>query len=135
MRNEQARVTTAPPPTPGSWIFPPRFLLFLAILPVASFALTAIFGHWGQAILGGFDLAALAFIASLWSLMRDHTPEQMRNHASANDTGRLGMLVITSLVMVVIVTAVAVELPDARHETGWAKVAALALVLVSLVIA
>ena len=117
------------------WLFPPRFMLFLAVLPLATLLLHHFVGRWGQSVLGGFDVAALVFLASLWSLGRDHTPEQMRDHAQANDTGRLGMLILTSLVMLVIVTAVAIELPQARHETGLIKAGLLALVLTSLVIA
>jgi uncharacterized membrane protein len=44
-------------------------------------------------------------------------------------------LLITSLVMVVVVTAVTVELPNARQEKGTAHAFALGLVLLSLVIA
>jgi hypothetical protein len=37
--------------------------------------------RWGQAVLGGFDLGALVFIASLWPLSRDNSHAQMRLHA------------------------------------------------------
>ncbi len=120
---------------PRVWPFPPRFLLFLTALPIAIAALAPLVSRWGQAVLGGFDLAALAFIISLWPLTRDHTPAQMRAKARANDTGRLTVLTITSLVVVVILTAVTIELPDARRETGINHITALALVLLSLVIA
>ena len=117
------------------WPFPPRFVLFLVALPIAIAALAPLVARWGQAVLSGFDVAALLFIVSLWPLTRDHSAAQMRAKARANDTGRVGMLIITSLVMIVIVTAVTVELPDARHETGMTHTLALALVLVSLVAA
>ena len=110
-------------------------MLFLAVLPVATLTFGTLTSRWGQAVLAGFDIAALVFIASLWSLRRDHTPQQMRDHAKTNDTGRAGMLMLTSLVMVVIVTAVAVDLPAARAQTGMMKAASLGLVLISLVIA
>jgi uncharacterized membrane protein len=121
--------------TRSRWPFPPRFVLFLVAMAIAIAALMPLVSRWGQAVLGGFDLAALAFILSLWPLTLDHTPAQMRAKAKTNDTGRLGMLVITSLVLIVILTAVTVELPGARHETGLAHSMALALVLLSLVIA
>jgi len=117
------------------WPFPPRFVLFLVALPLAIAALAPLVARWGQAVLGGFYLAALVFIVSLWPLTRDHTITEMRAHARANDTGRVGMLIITSLMVIVILTAVTVELPDARHETGITHAIALALVLVSLVMA
>ncbi|MDP9057193.1 MAG: DUF1345 domain-containing protein [Pseudomonadota bacterium] len=117
------------------WPFPPRFVLFLVALPLAVAALAPLAARWGQAVLGGFDVAALVFIVSLWPLTRDHAVAQMRARARANDTGRVGMLIITSLMVIVILTAVTVELPGARHETGVPHTIALALVLVSLVIA
>lgn len=122
-------------PPRSRWPIPARFVLFLAALPIAIAALAPLVSRWGQAVLGGFDLAAVLFIVSLWPLTRDHTVAQMRAKARANDAGRVAMLIITSLVMIVILTAVTVELPDARHETGVAHVTALALVLLSLVIA
>lgn len=130
-----SRAGNPAPKSRSRWPFPPRFVLFLVALPIAIAALSPLVSRWGQAVLGGFDLAALTFIVSLWPLTRDHTPTQMRDNARANDTGRVGMLIITSLVIIVILTAVTVELPDARHETGVAHVTALALVLLSLVIA
>jgi len=117
------------------WPFPPRFVLFLVALPLAIAALAPLVARWGQAVLGGFDLAALVFFVSLWPLTRDHAVVEMREKARANDTGRVGMLIITSLMVIVILTAVTVELPGARHETGVTHTMALALVLVSLVIA
>ena len=114
---------------------PPRFLLFLLAFPIAVAVLALLAARWGQAVLGGFDLAVLVFIVSLWPLTRDHSPAQMRAHARGNDSGRGTVLVVTSLVMTVILTAVTVELPDARHETGINHVIALALVLFSLVVA
>ncbi len=122
-------------PASGPWPVPARFVLFLVALPVAFAALAPLVSRWGQAVLGGFDLAAVLFIVSLWPLTRDHSPAEMRAKARANDAGRTAMLLITSLVIIVILTAVTVELPDARHETGVKHVTALATVLLSLVIA
>jgi uncharacterized membrane protein len=121
--------------TGAGWIFPPRFVMFLAVALVAFPALVAIPLRWSQAVLGAFDFAALLFTVSLWSLTRDDTPAQMRVDARANDSNRFGVLVITSLVMLVIITAVAVELPESRKLAGTAHIAALLLVLSSLVIA
>jgi uncharacterized membrane protein len=126
---------TARAPASRKWFFPPRFMLFLAVLPIAFVALLALAPRWSQAMLGGFDIAALLFILSLIGLLRDHTPETMMAHAQANDTRRLAVLVITSMVMVVIVTAVTVELPDARKDQGLMHVVSLVLVLISLLLA
>lgn len=117
------------------WIMPPRFLLFLGLLALAATATWPLVVHRGQALLAGFDVAAIAFILSLIPLSHDHTPAQMRAHAKTNDAGRIGVLVITGLLMLVIVTGVAIELPDARHDTGPAHIWGMVLVLGSLVVA
>ena len=123
------------PARQSRWILPPCFMLFLALLVLATAFAWPFVVHRGQALLAGFDVAALAFIASLIPLARDHTPAQMRAHAKANDAGRIGVLVITSLLMLVIVTGVAIELPDARHDSGPAHIGGMVLVLGSLVVA
>ncbi len=117
------------------WPLPPRFMLLLGLIPLVALGLAGFTERWSQAVLAGFDVGALVFTGSLWSLTRLHSPDKMRNHARANDTGRLGMLVLSSLIMLVIVTAVIVELPHARHDSGPAHMWALLLVLASLVIA
>ncbi|MDE2405619.1 MAG: DUF1345 domain-containing protein [Sphingomonadales bacterium] len=122
-------------PKSNGWFLPPRFLLFLVAFGVAGGLLFALDARWSQAVIGAFDFAALLFIASLWGLTRDDTPAKMHADAVANDSNRFGVLVITSLVMLVIVTAVAVELPEARALRGRPHVASLLLVLTSLVIA
>ena len=125
----------AGPPSARKWFFPPRFMLFLVAYPVATLGLIAVAPRWSQAMLGGFDIAALLFIGSLFGLLRDHTPETMTAHAQVNDTRRPAVLAITSLVMVVIVTAVTIELPDARKEQGLMHIVSLVVVLLSLLIA
>ncbi len=117
------------------WILPPRFLAFLAVFAGLTPLLALLGLRWGQAVLCGFDAAALVFIASLWPLSRDHTADVMRRHAIENDANRLGVLVITGLLMLVIVTALLVDLPYARAAQGMAKGIALGLVLGSLVLA
>lgn len=121
--------------TGAGWAFPPRFVLFLAVALATGALLLELSLRWSQAVLGAFDVAALLFAGSMWGLTRDDTPAQMRVDAQANDSNRFGVLVITTLVMLVIVTAVAVELPEARKLSGTAHIAALLLVLSSLVIA
>lgn len=128
--------TPAPRTRRQRWILPPRFLAFLAAFAGLAPLLAVAGGwRWGQAVLGGFDGAALVFIASLWPLSRDKTAAQMRRHAIENDANRLGVLVITSLLMLVIVTALFIDLPYARTAQGAAKGAALILILGSLVLA
>jgi uncharacterized membrane protein len=110
-------------------------MLFLASFLLAGAALLPLAQRWSQALLGGFDVGVLVFSLSLWPLTRDHTPGEMRRHARDNDARRLGVLVITSLLMAVMVTGVAIELPDARRESGAGHMLSMLLVLASLVVA
>lgn len=110
-------------------------MLFLACFALAGAALLLLAQRWSQAMLGGFDIAALVLVISLWPLTRDRTPGQIRRHAQDNDARRLGVLIITTLLMAVIVTGVAIELPDARRESGAGHMLSMLLVLTTLVIA
>jgi uncharacterized membrane protein len=117
------------------WLLPARFSLFLGLFALGGGVLAFEGLRWGQAVLGGFDLGALVFIASLWPLSRDSTHAQMRLHARQNDANRFAVLVISAMIMLVIVTALFVDLPHARGDTGYAKGGALVLILASLVLA
>lgn len=117
------------------WVLPPRFLCFLVAALVATPLLGLAGVRWGQAVLVGFDTAALGFIASLWPLTHDRGARQIRRHVIENDANRLGVLLITSLLMVVIVTALFVDLPHARTASGTAKAVDLLVILGSLVVA
>lgn len=111
----------------GKKIAPPRFLIFLVLLAVTSGVAT----RWltpGEAAMAGFDVAALAFLLSLWPLF-DSAPDDIRDQARANDANRILLLVVTGVVMIVILAAVAVEL------SGRPDKAAVALVIATLVLA
>ena len=100
-------------------IAPPRFLLFLCLMAGITLGARFCTGHcaghgWADALVTGFDLAALAFIASLWPLRRDHTAAQMRRHAERNDANRAMVLLVTSVVMLAMIYAIRGELPLAR---------------------
>ncbi|HZU63146.1 MAG TPA: DUF1345 domain-containing protein [Novosphingobium sp.] len=118
-----------------AWLLPPRFAGFMALMAIGVALALPLVERPSQALLAGFDAGVLGFLASLVPLVRKRSAADMRAHASANDSGRLGMLAITGVLMLVIATGVAVELPDARRESGPAHVAALVLVLASLVLA
>lgn len=119
----------------GAWVLPPRFLGFLLGFGLLALGLVWAGWRWGQAVLGGFDLAALGFALSLLPLTRDQTASAIRAHAQANDANRLAVLLITALLMLVIVTALFVDLPKARGAQGLARALELGLVLASLVVA
>lgn len=107
---------------------PWRYGLFLALF-VVSAPFAAVF-PWQIVLMCGFDVAALAFLATLPSLFR-HDERGMRDHARANDANRRVMLLTTAVVMLAILLAVATEL----HQRHQPSPSILILVLVTLSIA
>jgi len=106
----------------GRRIAAPRFLAFLAILIAASFAhhhfLPA--SGWPKALAVGFDVAAFLFLASLIPLLRDESVAAIRARAMANNANRVVVLSCTSLLTLVVMAAIADELPAARHGDALA---------------
>jgi len=99
----------------GNRLAPPRFVLFVAVLLAVTLGLRLSAGTgWGDALVTGFDLAALIFIAALWPIMRDRSAQQMRRHAAENDAGRGLVLVLTVLVALALLAAITAELPSAK---------------------
>lgn len=100
----------------GNWLAPARYLAFIALFAAGS----VIASRWlsaGHSVMVGFDLAAATFLGSLWPIFRDEAAA-MRARAKATDANRGLLLVITGLVMLAILFAVAVELagePTARE--------------------
>jgi uncharacterized membrane protein len=98
------------------------------VLFVALFAI----GTWGWHWLGhgladsldlGFDGAALVFLASLVPLFLTRCDSAaMQRQAARNDANRVGVLGITSLLTVVIMAAIAGELPHVGHGGGHGAV-------------
>ena len=95
--------------TLGQKIAPPRFLIFLILLVVATGV------GWSRlsaahAFMIGFDVSAAAFLLSIAPLFRATTPDQMRKHSAENDANRGMLLVIATAVTAAILTSVASEL-------------------------
>jgi uncharacterized membrane protein len=95
--------------TIGNMIAPPRFLAFLLILivggPIAGFALH----RWALGAMAGFDLAATVFLLSCVPLLGTHEARIIREHAEANDANRTFLLVLTGIVLLVMLIAIAAE--------------------------
>lgn len=102
----------------GNRIAPPRFLLFLVLLPMGFLAYRWGLGStdWKDGAAMAFDFAAACFLASIVPLLRDARTQDIRRHARENDANRLLMLVITSLLTLVVLTAISGEL--ARVNRG-----------------
>ena len=116
--------------TIGRTIAPPRFILFAALFPAATVAVSLL-GHlgWQRSVLAGFSIAATAFLLSVLDLLRQGEAGQIRVRAKRNDANRAGLLVVTGATMLVVLVAVAKEL-GGRTQPGSA-----ALVVVTLVLA
>ncbi|WP_085808390.1 DUF1345 domain-containing protein [Sphingomonas sp. TZW2008] len=105
----------------GNRIAPPRFILFaLGVVLTATIAAAAGLPG-GRALMIGFDVASLGFLASLAPLLDDRSAA-MRRRAARNDANRTGLLALTVLVTLVILVAVANEVAQRGSPLGTALV-------------
>ena len=104
--------------TIGNSVAPARFIVFVGVLIVAAPAAAWFMHHFAhdplraaaaKGLMLGFDVAALAFLIGCLPLLRVDDPATMRDHAEANDANRPMLLVITAIVSLAILTAVAAE--------------------------
>lgn len=109
-------------------LFPWRYGMFLALL--GAMAPLALVLPWHEAVMGGFDIAALAFMVSVVPLL-DADAASMRRKALANDANRELMLLLTAIVSLVILVAVGV----AVSQHGGPDAISIALLLATLLIA
>lgn len=100
----------------GNRIAPWRFLLFLLLLIGGFFAYRSAWpaSKLADAAAMAFDGAAIVFLVSLAPLLRGASPEIMREHAAQNDANRPLILILTSVLTIVVLAAIAAELPGAR---------------------
>lgn len=115
----------------GNRIAPPRFLLFLALLPIAYFAYAhfATARDWRDSAAMAFDAAAACFLVSLIPLLRDAETEDIRRHARDNDANRVLVLAITSLLTFVALAAIGGELAQVKAGDGLAAAKLVATLL------
>ena len=92
----------------GNRIAPPRFVAFALLMIVGCAALMPSLG-WARGSMAAFDIAALIFFGLVAPLMNDEA-EEMREAAQRNDANRLGLLVLTGIVMAVVMASVGMEL-------------------------
>lgn len=105
----------------GAWLAPPRFVLFLTLFPAGAWFWHALGHSLADALDLGFDGAALVFLASLVPLFRNRCDgAAMRRQAARNDANRVLVLSITTLLTLVIMAAIAGELPHVGHGAGHA---------------
>jgi len=111
--------------TPFSAIMPWRYGLFL-LLCLTAFVF-AQWLPWYQAIMAGFDIAALIYAATLVPLFRLDAAG-IRKKAKPVDADRVLLLALTAVIMVTILTAVGSELTQRQAPDSLA----VALIVVTL---
>ena len=96
------------------WAFMPwRYGLFLLLcLTAMGFGLWL---PWYQAIMAGFDVAALGYAATLPPLFKLDAAG-IREKAKPEDADRILLLALTAVIMVTILTAVAAELSQSKTQ-------------------
>ena len=95
--------------TIGNKIAPPRFVAFIALLVVGVPIAHGLLGNWALGAMAGFDVAAIVFLASCATLLGTREARVIREHAQSNDANRIGLLVITGIVMAILLVAIAAE--------------------------
>ena len=115
--------------TIGNRLAPARFLLFLGLLALGWTAGIRWLG-FERGLLGGFDLAAIAFLLSCAPLFKLGTAE-LRRAAAENDANRLMLLMLSFLLTLVILAAIAAQLANPDSLTPIDKV----LIAATLVLA
>jgi uncharacterized membrane protein len=117
--------------TIGNRVAPGRFVAFVVILvaTVAGLMLSELTSRQ-QSVMVGFDVAALVFLLGCLPLLSETGEEAMRGHARRNDANRTLLLILTGVVMIAILVAVASEVVGGQPEPAQ-KI----LVLATLVLA
>ncbi len=113
----------------GNRLAPPRFLLFAAIVVLAT-GVSMAFVEWRHGVMIGFDLAAITFLTSCIPLF-GHATEAMRATARKNDANRAVLLVLTGAVTAVVMVAIAAEIRP--PETARPPLVTLIIVTLALV--
>ncbi|WP_179505935.1 MULTISPECIES: DUF1345 domain-containing protein [unclassified Sphingomonas] len=107
---------------------PPRFLMFLLLFMGGTAGwwvwhpLSQKGAELADSLAMGFDFAALAFLGSLIPLLRCADADTMRQSSVDNDANRAAVLCITTVLTLVVMAAIAGELPRAAHGDSLAKV-------------
>jgi uncharacterized membrane protein len=116
-------------PTIGNRIAPWRFIMFVVMLLVLAAPAGLWLGSWWLGIIAAFDVAAVAFLTSCWSILEIGDPAEIERIARLNDANRRVLLVITAIVMAVLMIAVAAETVAGHPEplTKWLIVLTLIL--------
>ena len=114
----------------GNRIAPWRFIVFTAVLLIATVPAAHWLGSWWLGWMSAFDVAAVLFLASCSNILAITKPAEIERIAKLNDGNRTVLLVITVIVMAVLLIAVAAETVGGNPEplTKW-------LIVLTLIVA
>jgi len=117
----------------GKRLAPPRFVMFLLLLIGGFFAWRHLFGGHDvtDSLAMGFDFAAAMFLASLWPLLRECDVATMRRHSEENDANRAWVLAVSTVLTLVVMAAIAGELPAASKGDHGAMVKLIATLMLT----
>ncbi len=107
-----------------------RYILFVLLLVLLPWPLGIVLRP-EEALAAGFDLAALAFIASTISLWRAGPPDDIRRQAERDDGGQAGLLLLTAAIVLVMLVTVGLLL----HDKNYLQMFEIALIVATLLIA
>jgi uncharacterized membrane protein len=110
-------------------IAPWRFLLFFAVLILATIAATTTGAALSRGLLIGFDSAAVAFLAS-YSPTFSYDAKRIRMEAARNDANRVVLLILSFLLTVIVLAVLVGELAQGGAISAIDKI----IVTVSLVL-
>lgn len=121
----------------GNRLAPPRFVAFVLLLPISFAVYRLLLPHdtLRGAFAVAFDFSALVFLISVWPLHRDSKPDDIREHARANDANRGFVLVITAVLITAIMAAISSQLQPAQNGDEIALVKLLATLAIAWVFA
>jgi uncharacterized membrane protein len=117
-------------PTIGNRIAPWRFIMFLAVLIIGAAPAGLWLGSNALGIIAAFDLAAILFLASCWSILAISDPFEIERIARLNDANRTFLLGVSGIVVAVLLIAVGAETVG-RHPDVTTRT----LIIVTLIIA
>jgi len=112
----------------GRWLAPPRFLLF-GLASIAGAVLAKLSTDIHHAMLAGFDVGVILFVASFYTLTKTRSVDEMRQHAAANDANRVQILILAAMIMLAVLGSLAAELGAKGNPTAGAT----ALIIVTLI--
>jgi len=116
--------------TLGNSLAPWRFIVFIGVLLLGAIPASFWLGSWGLGIIDAFDVAAVLFLVLCWHIVKIDDPSEMERIAQLNDANRTVLLILTSIVMTVLLIAVAAETVG-RNPRLFAK----ALIITTLIVA